>query len=296
MSSLITNCQLLITNNLKYIKYLFFIFAFIIISCSTIELPTIEESNKKIEDSRIKLDVVNNYINSKTGNLPSGYNLDLTIQKAMINRVLAVVANNRNQDITIDFPKTKNLIKDDKNVLGIQYTNYVDIDKGTVKVDLKSLKFLKLNNNRIESLIEIEGDGEISLSGKNTGISASVTSGVNLYLKDNVEFKIENAGNGDILLKPVPKKLKLKTKFSIAFLKWNIPWREEIELEFTDILSPIPVPISLATVIDLPIPSKKKKTGEFDYIPHNINFSAVKINTNGDNLIWKANCDIMNKK
>ncbi len=294
MTLIITNYQLLITN--FKVNLIYFILLAGLVSCSSIDLPTVEESDISIAQNTIKLNEIEKLIDSKTTFLPEGSNIEVTIRKDMINRILSVVSSNRKLDLSIIFPKTKNLLREEKKVLGIEYTNYVDIDKGQVNMDLKTLKFQKMQNGKIEATIEIEGEGEISLSGKNTGIPASITSGVNLYLKDNVEFEIENAGNGNIVLKPLPKKLKLKTKFSIAFLKWNIPWREEIELEFDDIISPMPVPMSLATELELPIPAKSKKPGQFDYVPYKVEFKDVRINTIGDNLIWKANINIMNKK
>ena len=296
MTFSITNYKLLITSLKQYRYTLYVLLIPYIISCSTIDLPTVEESNKVIMLSKDKLEEAEKMINSKSAELPHGYNVDIKVQKDMINRVLSSVANDRKQDITINFLKTKNLIKDDKNVLGIEYTNFIDVDKGKVDMDLKTFKVNKMENNKVEATIEIEGNGDISLSGKNTGISASVTSGVDLYLKDNVEFKIESKENGNILLKPVPKKLRLKTKFSIAILKWNLPWREEIELEFADILSPIPVPMTLATEVDLPFPAKNKNPGQFDFLPFKVDFTEVQIKTIDDNLIWKSNANIMNKK
>jgi len=256
----------------------------------------VEESNKKIIEYRTQLQEIDKFINSKNAELKTEKDVDIKVQKEMLNRMLAVLANNRKEDLTILFLKTKNLIKDDKKVLGIEYTNFVDIDKGQVKMDLKSLKLIRLEKNKMEAIIEIGGNGDISLSGKNTGISASISSGVDLYLKDNVEFKIENSNDGNIILRPIPKKMKLKTKFTIELLKWNIPWREEIELEFSDIISPISVPMSLATEIDFPFPSKSKKPGQFNYIPCKINFFDTKALTESENLIWMANINIMKIK
>ncbi|MFC2131132.1 hypothetical protein ACFLSQ_06830 [Bacteroidota bacterium] len=260
----------------------------IFLGCTSIDLPPIEESRRIIDFNTPQLKVAEMFIKSKTMDLPTGNDIDIAVKRDLFNRILSALANDRKQDIQVFFPPTKPLIKDEKNILGIKYTNYINVDKGYVSMNIKTLKFLKMRGNKVEALIEIEGKGKIKLSAKNTGISASVSSNVKLYLKENVEFKLKNSDSGFVILKPQPKKLSLKSKFTISILEWNIPWREEIEIEFTDILNPIAVPMAIAADIDLPIPVKFGKKGHFKDIPYKVKFSKVRLFTDDNVLRWKS--------
>jgi hypothetical protein len=289
------NCTLKIVKN-KIIRGNLALIAGILLlsSCSSLQLPTVEESQKKIDEIQPLLKITDDFINSNTSSLPKGTNIDLGVKQATMNRLLTAMANDKDKDLTIKFLPTKNLIDESKKVLGIEYRNYINVDKGFVDMDLKALKFNTIDGSKIEAMIEIEGEGNISLSGKHTGIAASVTSEIYLYLKENVEFKIHYSDSGYVILKPQPKKLKLKTKFAIAILKWNIPWREEIELEFTDLLPPIAVPFALATDLNLPIPSKKDKGG-FVSVPYEVKFSKVSLKADYQVMHWRSDIDFKRK-
>jgi hypothetical protein len=268
---------------------------FLLSACSSLDLPTVEESQKKIDAMQPLLKSTDAFINSKSSTLPSGSSIDMGIKRTALNRLLTAFANNKEKDLNIKFPQTKNLIREDKNILGIQYTNYIDVDKGYVDMDLKTLLFNKVKGNQLEATIEIEGWGSLSISGKYTGIPASVTSEIQLYLKENIDFKLEYTDSGYVVLKPQPKKLKLKTKFSIALVKWNIPWYQEIELQLTDLLAPIAVPFALATDISLPLPSKNNKQGTFTNVLYEVNLTKVSLKADDDVIHWRSDIGFKRK-
>lgn len=265
-------------------------------SCSSVKLPAIEESVSKISLYKEKLNEVNNTINSKNNIKFSDKEVYVLVSKEMINSIFSSLSKNRKEDLQIMFRKTKNLIKDDVKVLGIEYSNYVDIDSGEVLLDLKTIKLINLIKDKIATVIEIEGNGKIFVSAKYTGLSASVKSGIDLYLKDTIEFKVESAKGSDIIFKPISKKLNLRSKFSVEILKWKVPWRESIELELADIISPIEIPMNISTEVSLPLPEKSKKPGEFNHISYTLEFYNSEVSIQNENLLWEANFNIINKK
>ena len=277
-------------------KYIMYFAVLSLVSCASIELPTVEESQTKISAFQPQLDSINQIIDSKTTILPKDSEVDFALRQEVINKIFNAVASNKDIDITINFLPTKNLIKEEKSVLGVDYTNFVNVEKGLVNMDLKKFRFISIDNNNVEALIEIEGEGKITVSGKHTGVPANVTSDINLYLNENVKFKLHYTDSGSIVLKPIPKKLKLKTKFSINLLKFNIPWREEIELEFDDILKPIAVPAALAAEIALPIPSKARKAGTFQNVMHEVIFSKVQLHADKNIIRWRSDVDFKKKE
>ena len=77
--------------------------------------------------------------------------------------------------------------------------------------------------------------------------------------------------------------VRVSVRVTVKFLKWDIPYREEIDLEFSDIMLTLDIPFALSTVIDLPFPSAKSKTG-FSKESYQVKFSKVKLKAS-DNLI-----------
>jgi uncharacterized protein YcfL len=276
------------------IKNIILIF-FLLQACSSIELPTIEESQNSIISATQKLSSIENYIKAKTSQLTINNDLELLVRTTVLNRILSALANERTDDLKITFLPTKPFIKEDKKILGIEYSNYINIESGQVNMNLKSLNFKDMKRNKIKANIEIKGDGNINVSGKHTGIPAFLTTDVDLYLNEDIQFELRHTNKQNLILIPIPKKLKLETKFTISLSKWFIPWHEEIELELSDILSPIQLPMNLNANIELPIPSRQK-AGEFEYTEHQIDFSNVSINTENDIIIWKSNLDLLRIK
>ncbi|MDQ1266138.1 MAG: hypothetical protein QG635_1290 [Bacteroidota bacterium] len=263
--------------------------------CSSIELPTSEQSEASISENSSKLKTIEASIAAKVQNLSLSNDFSLRMRNSAMNNIIQKLAYNRTDDIRLFFSPTRPLIKEEKNLLGLQYTNYVNIDTGFVFVDLKSFKFNKIDNGIIEAAIELEGNGNISVSGKYAGIPASASPDINLYLFEPIIFEIRTSGKGTVTLKPKPKKLMLKAKFSVKLLDWSIPWYQEIPIELTEILQPIIIPITLMTEFNLPLPSKIPGSNKFDYKPYFIKLSESSAEAEGNILEFNTNIDFLKK-
>lgn len=271
------------------IKKLLRIIAFVnfVISCRSVELPTKEESQKKIEFYSAKIDSLRK-ITGNLGNLPkktaSDFAIDLNID--VVNQIFQRLAYDRDDDISLKFLPTKSLFKEDKSILGIRYTNFINIDTGNILVNLKSLKFQQSFDKFFDAIIELEGKGQIFVSGKYVGVPISASPNVELYLYETIRFEISST-NTEIIMKPIPKTLKLKTKIKVKLVNWDLPYYQEIPIQVTDLLKPLRLPLGFSNEILLPRPSIKTPN-KFEQSIYTLTFKDSKINIEKNRLLFES--------
>ena len=257
---------------------------FYMVSCKNLDLPSVEESEKAIATYNPSIEIADKVINSKRERMQVGSDIQLRVQLQTFNKITNAFSNHRNDDISINFLPKKPFMKEDKSVLGIKYTNYLDIDTGFVSMNLKKLQLNKFEKGKVGAQFEIEGKGKINVSGKYTGIPASVSPDVELYLNEWVSFKINPTDSGYIVFKPEPKKVYLKTKFYIKLLEWKIPFSKDIELELTELLKPMPIPLAFGSDIMFPVPSSESTGEKLIYLPYNIQLIGTNVNADANKL------------
>lgn len=259
-------------------------------SCSSIDLPSIEQSQADILKYSAELKQDEAQIKNYSKNLPEGSNLVLNIKLETLNKVIEKVTSNRVDDITIILPPKKQIMNEEKNVFGIKYSNYLNIDTGNVKLDLKKLKFDKFENNKIYATLEIEGSGNVKISGKYTGIPASVNPDIVFYMYETFTLDA-NSVNGVLILKPNKKTLKLKTKISIKLLEWSVPYYQEIPLEITDLIKPISFPLSVPSQIMFPLPSETFSNNRLEFAPFNVELKGTSMKAHQNIIDYRTDIE-----
>lgn len=268
-----------------------------LVACSSMELPTTEQSDTKIKQFTPEIDKANDYINAIMAKaVPTTKDINANIKLATLNKIANKLAYSKNDDIKIFFAKTNPIFSEHKSVLGINYNNYVNIDTGYVAMNLKYFNFDNFNNNRLDATIEIEGKGNIYVNGKYTGVPASVSPEIYLYLKESIQFDITPTDTGYIVLKPVPKQLTLKTKFSVKLLQWDLPWNQSVNLQLTDLIKSMPISIAFNSELTLPKPSAQFGGEQFTLEPYLIDFKNSSINSANKSIEFKSFFQIKPKK
>ena len=264
-------------------------------ACKSVKLPSVEESQKVIDNYKVKVDSLDRLINSLS-NIPRITN-DVVMKVSMdaINKITTSISYKRDDDIKLFFQKKQDFMREDKNVLGIKYSNYLNIDTGYVSIDLKLLKIDEMYNDKVNATIELEGKGFISVSGKYTGIPASVSPEVQMYLKEPITFELIPSGKGNITFKPLPRKILLKTKFAVSLLQWKVPYYQEVPLEITEMLKPITMPLSFSTEMPLPLPAQKFGGQQVEYVPYKIDVQNSKLSINSNKIEYRTDLNITRK-
>ena len=270
------------------------LFLVLLVSCSSYKMTTVEESQKSIDINRWKNDSLEALIKPMIKS-PEGNDLALRIDLQAVNKILTAYAYNRTDDILLYFKKSKEFIKEDKNTLGIKYTNFVDVDTGFVSLNLKSLKMSALNKNILDGNIELEGKGYLSVSGKYLGIPAGASPEVELYMNEPISLELLPTDTGYVVLKPVAKDIKLKIKFSIKLLEWKIPYYQEIPLKFAEMMKPMAFPLAVNTDVMFPLPAQKFGNDKVEMVPYTLLFRKTKVTGAGSKIDYRTDIEIKRK-
>lgn len=265
-------------------------------ACKSVDLPTIEESEKKITDYTKRIADADNAIKSAKYMTTGSGDISMNINMVMLNKILDRFSFNREDDITLNFLPTRPIYTENKSLFGINYTNQVNIEGGSIKVNLKKLRFEKFENNKVDAFIEIEGKGKISISGKYGPANANASPDVELYLAEQIKFTLSPGQNGTIILKPVPKQMKLKTKIAVSLLEWKLPWYYELPIELTEIMQPVTLQMSLSPEISLPLPSETAVSGSMEFFPYILKMSNTKVTASENKFGFNTNIDFIRKK
>ncbi|MFA5834376.1 MAG: hypothetical protein WDA22_12945 [Bacteroidota bacterium] len=270
----------------------FFLLSLFVMGCgSSMDIPSKEESQANIAQYKLQLDTLDAVITEKTAGLPKGHDLISRTRSLAINTLLARVVNRSLADIHIDFLATRPLWKEEKSVMGIGYTNYVDVDTGKLDIDLKKFSFSNFTNNIINAEIEIEGTGTVKVSGTYTGVSTSSSPQIHFYLDEQIQFVVTTADSDFIRLNPVPKTVLLKTKITINLLGWNIPYYKEIPLQTTDLVKPVFIPSALRSEIVFPIPASQYGDQRLEFVKRYLRFNKSAVRANDNVLEYRSNID-----
>ena len=275
--------------------YIIFVIALLLYSCKSVDYPSIEESQNVINLNRKKIDSLNQIVNKIKPQVNSENDLGIKISLSALNKIVQPLANSKDEDINCTFYETKPLLKEDKSILGISYSNYLNIDKGFFSINLKKFYFDKLFDNKINAILELEGKGNISVSGKYMGLPGSISPLVELYLYEPIAFNLNPANSSELLLSPEPKTLILKTKTSFKLFEWYIPWYYEVPLQLSDLISPVQFPIGIKTEISFPLPSSKNSNEKIEYWPYQINLDKSKLIFKNNQIEYITNKNFIKK-
>ncbi|MFZ4622138.1 MAG: hypothetical protein ACOYNS_16380 [Bacteroidota bacterium] len=258
---------------------------------SSSSIPSTEESQNRITQLKMELDTLDAKLAVTAAPLPKGHDLISQTRSSAINTLLARVANRSLSDIHIDFLATRPLWKEDKSVLGIGYTNYVDIDSGKMDIDLKNFSFTNFTNNIVNAVVEIEGTGTIRASGKYTGVTAGVSPQIHFYLSEQMQFVVTAADSDFIRLNPVPKTVMLKTKVTITLLGLHLPYYTEIPLQTAELIKPVMIPSALRSEIVFPIPASQYGSERLKFVKRYLRFTKSSVRANNNILEYRSNID-----
>ncbi len=263
-----------------------------VISCKTMDIPTIEQSEKQIQQYKTSIERAEKAIISQEYTIPKGNDLIIQMHQSIFNKIFSKLSSEKKDDIYIYFENSPDFISENKNVVGINYKNSISIDTGNVILDLKKFNFTALKDNSIESDISIYGKGNISISGTHTGLKARATPDVEIMIDENIVFQILTDLKNQLIIKPKPQNIILKAKFTINLLTWKIPYSHNFQFKTSEIIKPIAIPLIFDTNIELP-PITNTKNGlpeKYNLILHNAKLSSF-----GNKLEYRVDINLKKK-
>lgn len=259
-------------------------------ACSSIDLPTEADSRARIARLEKSIADAERPLELYARRFESPRDVVVTLRSDMVNRLFGSLASARSDDVTIAFPPTRPLLQERKSIFGIQYVNRLDIDSGTVMLNLREAKLLLPRRDELRVLLVMEGNGRIGVSGKYTGISATSSPRIALSLRDTVSFSLEGGKKGDIMLVPLRKTMLLTATFHVSLLGWEVPWTEEIPLQVEDLIAPIALPAMVAAEIKLPVPAKEYGDRNYEFVSQPVEIRDAVITLQSRELTYMFDC------
>jgi hypothetical protein len=248
-------------------------------ACSSMDLPTVEESTKRIASLRSTLSDAERPLQILQQQYRTQRDLGMTLRLSAVNRISKALVQQRTDDLVITFLATRPLLEERKSVLGITYTNRLDIDSGRVVLDLRRFEFLDSRRRGLEAVLALEGEGRLHVSGRYTGVPGSVSPKIQLNVRDTVRFTISAGDNGSFVLTPVKKRVMLRAVFRINLLGWEAPWSEDIPLEVEKLLPVLTIPSFFDAAMKFPVPSSEYsvKNYQFESVPMKLRESVIDV-------------------
>jgi hypothetical protein len=266
----------------------------VFISCKTSNYPSIESSKASITADSARIAKADEMINKRSIE-KKDKDLIAKIPVSTFNKISKRFYSASESDLKFTFLDTKNVIKEDKKVLGIEYTNHLDIDGGGVRVDFSNFSFDKFYSNKLYSSIELKGNGKITVSGHYTGIAASMTPEINLYMNEKIAFSLSANNAGYLTLTPDPARLNLRTKFEVTLLRWQVPYNHNVPIELTSLLKPINIPLMFGGDVKLPLPTDKQSKTGFETVDYNIRLEKPEVSATEYGLDYSAEIKLVPK-
>lgn len=236
-------------------------------ACSSIDLPTVDQSRIRITRLTRELKRAESPLQRYEQRITTRRDVSTSMKIEVLNRVLAALASHRSDDITVHFPPTRPLLEERKSIFGIQYTNRLDIDTGTVRLNLRHAFIIAQQQDELHIAIQLEGQGSIAVSGKYTGIPASSMPRVELALDDTVAFRLE-AGKkpGTLTLSPQRKTTFLIATLHVSLLGWEIPWEERVPLQIEELIPAVELPSLISTSLRIPMPAHSYSDSRYEFV------------------------------
>jgi hypothetical protein len=234
-------------------------------ACSSMDLPSVEESNRRIRMLQRSLVDAERPLNILQQRYRTQRDLATTLRLSAVNRIARALAAQRTDDLVITFLPTRPLLEERKSMLGIAYVNRLDIDSGRVTLDLRRFEFISGQRHALDAVIALEGEGRIAVSGRYTGLSASASPRIRLTLHDTVRFDLSAGPNGGFILTPRPRRVMLRTVFRVSLLGWDVPWSEDIPLEIHNLLPALSVPSMFEAALRFPVPAASYSVRNYDF-------------------------------
>ncbi len=257
------------------------------------EIPPTETSEASILILRRQIDSIDAAINAMAKPRASANDITLRFRRSALNALFAAFASHGTEDIHLRLLPTRPVWSESTSFLGMSVRNTLDVDTGTVFVDIKKIECAAFNRNTVEMGLEIEGGGLIGVSGRYAGIPLRASLLLSLSLRDNLRFSITSAGLDNILLTPDRHTFLLKTTMSVRFMQWTIPYTRELPLEAETVIGAIVLPLSVSSTVMFPAPWAQDANRRFDFVPRTVRISHASVWAEGEVLEFRADVDFL---
>lgn len=257
------------------------------------DLPPTDSSRAAIAEITPRLARVDSLLNNAFRGVERGQqDIILTVKAGAINAFFNAAAARGTDDCLVRLLETKGVWSDTKSLFGITVTSSLDVDSGTIAVDLKRFAVPSMTKNIIESQVELEGAGLVAVTGRSAGVPGHASPKLDLYLQDRIRFACAGDKAGMITLRPQSARVVLKAKLSVKLWGFDIPYYKEIPLEVTDLVPTLTLPVALSSSVRAPIRGTYRNGRGIEYADYSVSFGALRVWADQDELELRTNITI----
>jgi hypothetical protein len=256
-------------------------------------LPPADSSRALIADLTPRLAALDSSLNAAFRSVErGGQDIILTVKARVINAFFTAAASRGTDDCLVKLLPTKAIWSDTKSLFGVTVRSSLDIDSGSITVDLKQFTVPSMTKNILESQVELEGSGLVAVTGQSAGVPGHAVPRLDLYMQDRIRFACIGDRSGAITLRPEPATVLLKAKLSVKLWGFDVPYYKEIPLAVTDLVPAFTLPLALSSTIHAPRNGTYRSGRMIEYADYAVSFSGLRVWANNGELELRTNITI----
>lgn len=256
-------------------------------------LPSTDSSRAVIADLGPRIAALDSSLNAAFRSVGRGeQDIILTVKARVINAFFAAAASRGTDDCLVKLLPTKAIWSDTKSLFGVTVRSSLDIDSGSIAIDLKRFSVPSMMKNILESDVELQGAGLVAVTGQSAGVPGHAMPKLDLYLQDHIRFACMGDRTGAIMLRPEPATVLLKARLSVKLWGFEVPYYKEIPLAVTDIVPAFTLPVALSSTVHAPSRGSYHNGRIVEYADYGVSFSALRIWAHNGEIELRTNIAI----
>ncbi len=250
------------------------------------ELARLETRLANVREQLTKLD------------LPAGPKSDAEIRcsRELLDGLLRQLAGAIEDDVQITIENMENAWQKEQKLFGRTFQNHADIVHADGRVDIRDLRLLGMEGNRLEVGVHIVGDASGSVKVSIYGLKSTVPVILDVTADQVLFFTMEDDGEGGFVVRPEPAEIPLEVAAQVQVGSYGIRLNPPLSLEAQKVIRPARVPLGLDSTITIPTRMKRSDVLASKNIRVTVTGTGIPTVTKKGGLVVGAHLSIKEEK
>ncbi len=191
--------------------------------------------------------------------LPGGPDSDAEVRcsRELLDGLLHQLAGAVEEDVLITIENMENAWQKEQKLFGRTFQNHADIVHADGRVDIRDLRLLGVEGNRLQVQVQIVGDARGSVKVSMYGLRSTVPVILDVKADQVLFFTMEDDGEGGFVVRPEPVEIPLEVAAQVHVGSYAINLNPPLSLEAQKVIRPAHVPLGLDSTITIPTRMKR---------------------------------------
>ncbi len=191
--------------------------------------------------------------------LPAGPESDAEVRcsRELLDGLLHQLAGAVEEDVRITIENMENAWQKEQKLFGRPFQNHADIIHADGRVDIRDLRLLGVEGNRLEVGVEMEGDARGTVKVSLYGLTSTVPVFLQVKADRVLFFTMADDGEGGFIVQPEPAEIQLDVTAQVHVGSYVINLTPPLSLEADKVIRPASVPLGLDSTITIPTRMKR---------------------------------------